>query len=787
MSRRGGIVAGATRSGTVVGEFDLQPDPRILPMLGEINLDWWRCVAELVDNSIDGFLRAQREGTPIPDPRVSVSTLRSNDPNGSFLVQDNGPGMTPEMLEHAMRAGWTANDPMNYLGRFGMGFNIATARLGSVTEVTTTREGDHEIHGAVIDFDELRRQRHFKTAHLSFPKQDSNQHGTDVLVRKLKPEVRDWFSKQAHRNRVEEALSEAYSSMLRPNGQPMSFELRFNGMEVHGLNHCVWGGPESEPRQVTFPRLGTVNALQIVDVRLPDRSFCQRCWEWVPRNQDVCQVCGQSNDLQIRQRYVRGWLGIQRYLHNTEYGIDFIRNGRKIELGNKDLFVWSDGQRVEKEYPIDDPRDRGRIVGEIHIDHCRPLYTKDRFDRTDLAWEEMVRIVRGAGPLRPDRASELGFGENGSPLFRLFQAFRRSTPKPKVAGAWARLLAVPDNDQAEEFAEHFFAGEAEYQSDAKWFQLVEAADQQLLHQDEAGHPPAPVPGLGAEAAPVSAAPPEGPAPPRMPIPQLSREYVEDHTQRGWNIHAYTVQSGDPELPSGSAWSFRARAAGHYDFLVDENHDVFSSITLTPMDALLYEVASAAMDFQRGRPVGASLASILGDLRAKYAIASKLDLVVLAADANATLDRVANSLASHVSPDDSWALFTGLSPSDREFIQQKMAIRTIQDPQGSIRAGRFLSFAPRRSLLKFFRDHPDLFFDGRFWTLPFLSINYGSAAANEEARAEIVRTYSSLLSDAIWLSEQVGGEGEHASRARLLRSSAAVDLLESDSVAADPDR
>ena len=27
-------------------EFDLQPDPRVLPMLGEINIDQWRCIAE---------------------------------------------------------------------------------------------------------------------------------------------------------------------------------------------------------------------------------------------------------------------------------------------------------------------------------------------------------------------------------------------------------------------------------------------------------------------------------------------------------------------------------------------------------------------------------------------------------------------------------------------------------------------------------------------------------------------------------------------------------------------
>ena len=37
-------------------EFDPQPHPRILPMLGEINLTQWRCVAEFTDNSVDSFL-----------------------------------------------------------------------------------------------------------------------------------------------------------------------------------------------------------------------------------------------------------------------------------------------------------------------------------------------------------------------------------------------------------------------------------------------------------------------------------------------------------------------------------------------------------------------------------------------------------------------------------------------------------------------------------------------------------------------------------------------------------
>src|SRR5262249_36403380 len=142
-------------------EFDLQPDPRVLPMLGEINIDQWRCIAELIDNAIDGFLNATRAGTTLVGPRVDVSLPVADREGAQVKVSDNGTGMTPDVLERAVRAGWSGNNPIDNLGLFGMGFNIATARLGSLTEVWTTRQGDLEWHGLQIDFDALRRQRHF--------------------------------------------------------------------------------------------------------------------------------------------------------------------------------------------------------------------------------------------------------------------------------------------------------------------------------------------------------------------------------------------------------------------------------------------------------------------------------------------------------------------------------------------------------------------------------------------------------------------------------------------------
>jgi len=111
-------------------ELDLTPAPRVLQMLGEINLEQWRCLAELIDNSIDGFIDAARAGAPIVQPEIAVSIPTADTENARVSVKDNGPGMSLETLENALRAGWSGNDPLSKLGLFGMGFNIATARLG---------------------------------------------------------------------------------------------------------------------------------------------------------------------------------------------------------------------------------------------------------------------------------------------------------------------------------------------------------------------------------------------------------------------------------------------------------------------------------------------------------------------------------------------------------------------------------------------------------------------------------------------------------------------------------
>ncbi len=774
-------------------EFDLQPDPRVLPMLGEINIDQWRCLAELIDNAVDGFLKESRAETPISGARVTVILPSVDNENATVRVIDNGSGMSPDVLERAVSAGWSGNNPIDTLGLFGMGFNIATARLGSVTEVWTTRKGDTEWHGLSIDFDALRRQRHFRTPHLRRPKVDPEQHGTEITIKQLKPEQRKWLAKNANQTVVRKRLSQAYSSMLRQNGVPISFELHLNNKRVEARRHCIWG----EDRVV--PGVGGINVNAVIPINhsLSDRFYCTNCMTWLmedPGSPD-CPFCSAHGTIVKRTRKVTGWLGIQRYLDQAEYGIDFIRNGRKIELANKDLFSWHDGESEEREYPIDDQRNRGRIVGEIHIDHCRVSYAKDRFDRADPTWDEMVQLVRGDGPLRPEKAKDLGFGPNETPLFRLFRAFRRTSPHSKTAGAYARIMIVKDNNRAMEMASYFHDGNPEYQDDTKWWELVEAADRELLFGQGGGEaptggddlptgliddPPVSEPPTTTASTPTPPPAPKPAPPPRREVATLSRKYHHQPSSTQWSVMAFEVTANDPDLPADSPWAVRMGdiPTKTYHFLYNPAHLVFQSITMTPRDALLTNLAFMTADQTRTTSHNPDIARILTEFRLEYGDENALDFKSLPTDAAATLIDIAKALIAACPQEERASLFNDLSVSEQHTVMRALAGKKIKPAEATI-DGSFLQSAPFEIIKILVESRPELCFDGKVWDETYSDLDYGEPNITEEARDSVLSRYIGLISDAIWLSKQDSSDLAVASRDEIIRAVMSLELLRPD--------
>lgn len=769
-------------------DFDLTPDPRVLQVLGDISLDQWKCLAELIDNSVDGFVHARRRGESIDSPEV-VITLPTADSDSAFVsLRDNGPGMTPEQLESAAKAGWSGNNPFDNLGLFGMGFNISTARLGIVTEVYTTRKGDTDWTGLRIDLDELRRSRSYHTPRLTKAKSHPDAHGTEIRILRLKADQRRFFAKSANIRAIRQKLAHIYSPLLL--AEKSSFSLQINGQPVRPRRHCHW----SPDRFVMGTDGHPVHAVEPIDIKLSPRRYCSTCMLTLATDESACPTCGAASSVAEIHRRLHGWIGLQRYLHEEDYGIDLVRNGRVIEARSKDLFSWLEGERLEREYPIDDPRNRGRFIGEIHMDHCRVHYTKDRFERDDPAWKEMVQLVRGEGPLQPMKAKQQGYAPQTAPLYRLFQAFRRSSPQGKP-GRWSKIIAVKDNDRAKEMAELFQKGDADYQTDDKWWELVQEEDRGIVGATRPGRPgdaPPVVPdgildddedeaGSGNVAGPVVA--PTAPITlPREKLHSLSHVYSHPALKIEFNVEAFAVEAADPDLASGAPWELKidAPSTGVYIFLVNRNHAVFRSTTMTPLDGLLSELALMMRDFLKDhRPADAVFAAILAELRSEYAKESELDSKEIIAQACATIHDLAVSLSSRLSPEKSHELFEALPDTIRSQIRRKAAVSGNSNLKGVLDSGDFLAYAEPDGVRAFVRNHPELFFDGQYWDQPYSNLDYGDPAITAEARQRVSEQVDSFLADAAWLASHTPADLDREARDAVIRAVFSLRLLAPD--------
>ena len=451
-----------------INTLDITPTPRILRTLGEIPFQTWQCIAELVDNSIDAFLSNAMNDDH--DQRITVTW--SSDSVGAtdrtLEVSDNAAGMSIEQLQNAVRAGYTSNDPIGNLGLFGMGFNIATARLGEETTILSTRSGDDEWVGVKIDFQKLIDSKKFDAPIIRKAKSNSTESGTQITISKLKTGILSELSNKE--SEIRQRLELIYTPLLSEH----YITITIKGKQLRAKNYCVW----SESRYVRYNNQNVAARITI------DRSFGSALFD-VRRNcylrpdeaEDyfTAQQEGEALPEHIveREKRLTGWLGIQRYADPNDFGIDFIRNGRKILISDKTFFQYENPLTLQKElqYPVElGTSIGGRIVGELHVDYLIPTYQKNDFDRADTSWEQTREAICGVGPFLPKSRKAMGFMEdNTAPLCLLVNAYRRVDKGTKC-------LFAP-NDLAKKYAIEFKRGTRDYLDDTKWWKAAQEEDQ----------------------------------------------------------------------------------------------------------------------------------------------------------------------------------------------------------------------------------------------------------------------------------------------------------------------
>ncbi|WP_438472823.1 ATP-binding protein [Rhodococcus erythropolis] len=459
--------------------LDLTPSPRILDVIADVDMKIEECLAELIDNALDAIADARRKD-PGFEGQVEIDFPYGPDKvddDSVIRVVDTGPGMTREQMQQALRAGSSGNARFGSLGLFGMGFNVATGRLGYTTTVKSGRAEDDYWTIAVIDIQEMGSRDSFRVPISTEPK-SVGAHGTTISVSNLRTDTARGLRWRGIANRVKARLGQTYSYMLRSvEGTEISgaevigglgIGLTLNGSAVAPYIPCIWSPERSVPYKGQ-----EVPAVTEVHHALKPAFACLACGHWhseLSTDLDLCVECG-SDRLELRDRVIRGWLGIQRYLDPDAFGVSLLREGRTIVHMDKGLFEWANEETGDKavEYPLE-LRGGGRIVGELHLDHVPVNYRKTDFGRDTRAWKTVRDKVRGDGPIQEKRAKELGYEFNTSHLGMLVHAYRRYEAgyRSLVPGDGSKTLA----ETARKWGQHFRDGLSDYQSDEMWWKNV---------------------------------------------------------------------------------------------------------------------------------------------------------------------------------------------------------------------------------------------------------------------------------------------------------------------------
>lgn len=784
---------------TAAEVIDITPTPRILRTLGDIPFEPWQCLAELIDNSLDAFM------ADIDKPKVSADGNRIDIHWSSeavaghkreITIEDNGPGMPLDVLQKAAKAGYSSNNPIDNLGLFGMGFNIATARLGDETHLLSATADSQEWIGIEINFDALIKQGAFSARVIRSPKTNPEESGTRIVIRQLKDGI--YSEIRRRESAIRQRLETIYSPILKDSAVAICVQ----GKQLRPRMHCVWDAHRSVVRSGV-----SVSAIQYIDQNLGDSLFDVSRNRYLSDDEAADYRYGSSayGEVELpahivqRERRLHGWIGIQRFSDTTSFGLDFIRNGRKILIGDKSLFNFEnpDTGSTRIEYPIElGSTVGGRIVGELTVDYLIPTYQKNGFNTNDTSWQLTVDAIRGAGPLLPKQRTALGYPTaNDSPLGRLANAYRRVDPG-------TRNLALP-NHLAQDYAKKFFAGDPEYQDDDKWFRVAQEADRdrgeksgnatpdhgQMASDNAADY----FSDHGAEqqtADTVTESPSTDPAGTRSIAEHTSsiallkanatRNDTMSHEYRyndnpGFDVKVWRVVKG-PIRVAGREVPCQIHQDGvEIDFFYDMSHPILAEYPLTPKQLLLQHLAEKFS--LRDRTVSSQ--QVFQALVGLHMSDERINGATLVERANAIISRILDHLPTLLQGAVSTVVqLIESAPLEKErFLDRLLAeapALVVPYQQGKSNAIQALAYVDPSTLKRLVSELPEYFMDGKLFSLPYLELQDADVDMLNRLRRSSVDRVVAYLSDVVSFTQ---GASANVSKHELMRMSHTLALLE----------
>lgn len=778
--------------------LDITPSPRILRTLGEIPFEAWQCIAELIDNSIDAF-NSNRKADDT-EKRVVVKWSKDSvaENKRTLEVRDNACGMTITQLQNAVRAGYSSNDPINNLGLFGMGFNIATARLGDYTEILTTRAGDDKWMGVRIDFDALTKLKRFDVPVIAQEKDDIQEHGTIIRISRLKKGIRDTLSNKA--NEIRRILQTVYSPLLRQS----EIDILVGGIKLIPKEPCVWGAE----RYVVYNN-NPVPAYREIDYSFGSSYFDVEKNKYLSDdeidelNELIEQGAPKPDNIVVRDKRVTGWVGIQRFANPNNFGIDLVRNGRKIRVQEKCFFYYDNPWENTRElqYPVElGSTVGGRIIGELNVDFLLPTYQKNDFDRTDRSWKMLVEFLCGTGPFLPRARKALGFTEPvEAPIALLANAYRR-------CDAGTKCLFIPANI-SKQFLSEFERGNEKYIKDDLWFQAAREADQKRntggasIAVDTGNKPTDDVDsyfddddddkktsttgtlptGKGAGATGST----QGVQPKKQTssLEDLLKHSVEVASLSGsytygqvapFNVVVYELKQGDILVDSESKPCFFENKAINCTYIYNPRHVVFTQYPILPKTLLLQYLSERIKVRDSGNH--SDIVEVYVNLMQSAMSEARIDRVALQERAESVFSEIKNKVMDALSGKKKEVIDCIYESSGEveEILNSIFDNPDLMDSftQREEEGYEALAYAPTRTLLRLVDRYPTDLFDGKVFKNRYSLLVLPDQKAADRVREETKDRILSYLKDALRVQN-----ASNISKNELTRSAISIQSIE----------
>ncbi|MEV5887438.1 ATP-binding protein [Streptomyces sp. NPDC052020] len=218
------------------------------------------CFAELVDNAIDAYAAENESLGEVSRVSIDFEKDAKQRRQDKVVIRDNGPGMDYETLKRAVTLSWVGGARQQGLG---LGFNIATARLGRHITVRSARVESPAWTVLTIDLASMSRSGGWDLPVMTQEKIESDDHGTEITIRGMREPWRSSKGDMLRRN-----LGDLYSYPIRSG----KLVIEVNGRRVQPRRPCVWGETRSVSR-----RRGNVGTMVKIDVPLSDAALCLGC------------------------------------------------------------------------------------------------------------------------------------------------------------------------------------------------------------------------------------------------------------------------------------------------------------------------------------------------------------------------------------------------------------------------------------------------------------------------------------------------------------------------------